>query len=278
MRLLQAILFVAALTVALTAPAALAAKAKPAEKPAAQPDQPKKKQPKADAAADAGAKAEAKPKKPKPAQEESDDDSPGARKPRKADGASIAAKLREEWDVGTTRMFRLAVDDSKFSPELRKTLADASDKFADEQESLLTQVEKDPSFESTARSRRAEAEVEFTKTLNTAYKDPAVQKEMARRMKAMEKEIEQVATGADALLASLDEVGATKEQKAKLKPILAQASAEVKGEVDRSDSKSPRDRKAKAKVVKAYKNARKALSETLTEEQKEKLTKKMAGE
>lgn len=242
------------LTLALAAPAAWAAKTKPAGKPVPQADEPRKKQAKADA--------DAKPKK----------------KKSKSDGASVAARLREEWDVGTTRMFRLAVDDSKFSPELKQTLGDAADRFADEQEALLVQVEKDPSFAPTARSRRAEAEVEFTKVVNAAYKDPAVQKEMARRMKAMEREIEQVASGADALLASLDEVGATKAQKEKLRPILKEAGAQVKGEVDKSDTKSPKDRKAKARVVKAYKNARKALSETLTEEQKEKWTKKMAGE
>src|SRR5688572_9805401 len=206
MRLLQAILFVGILTVALAAPAALAAKAKPADKPAdkAQAEQPKKKRPKADAD-DGKADPKADAKRKKPAADDDADDSAGNKKKTKPDGAAVAARLREEWDIGTTRMFRLAVDDSTFTPELKKTLGDASDKFADEQEALLSDAEKDPCIDARALRHGAEAQEESTKAVNTAYKEHAVQKERNRRRKAMEKEIEQVAVGADALLASLDD-------------------------------------------------------------------------
>jgi hypothetical protein len=200
------------------------------------------------------------------------------REKRDPDGKAVAAKLRAEWDVGNTRMMRLVVDEAKFSPELKASLGKSIDKFLDQQDALLNQVEKDPSYEPTARTKWASLNADFLKTMDGVYKDEAVKKEFTRRLRAMDKEIDDIAAGADQLFKSLDSVGLSKDQREKLKPVLQDANTKVKGEVDKSETRTARDRKARDKIVKQYKDAHKAIRATLTDDQQEKLTKKLAGE
>src|SRR5207249_10646518 len=99
--------------------------------------------------------------------------------------------------------------------------------------------------------------------------NPSMQKEIARRMKAMNKEIDTLATSADALFAKLDEIGVSKEQKEKLRPALKDAAAKVKTEVDQSDSNSVTDKKVRDPAYTHVKDAHRKLRETLTPEQRE---------
>ena len=193
-------------------------------------------------------------------------------------GQSAADRLRAEWDLGYYRMMKLVADDATFDPALKQSLGDAADKFVGQQEDLLTQVTKDPKFEPQAQKQRAGLLSAFNARMQDVTANPAFQKEIARRMKAMNKEIDTLAASAEALFAKLDEVGVTKEQKDKLRPALKDAAAKVKTEIDQSDSKSVSDKKFRDRAVTHVKDAHRKLRETLTADQREKLLKKLAEE
>src|SRR5437667_137067 len=86
------------------------------------------------------------------------------------------------------------------------------------------------------------------------------------------------AAAAETLMAKLDAVGVTKEQKDRIAPVIRDANKKVKAEVDKSETRSPKDKKSRDKIVASYKEARKKLRQKLTPEQREKLTKKLAEE
>src|SRR6185436_7621731 len=134
---------------------------------------------------------------------------------KKPSGKAAAARLRAEWDVGELRMMRLVVDDAQVSPELKVKLGDTVDKFAQQQEELLDQVEADPSTEAAVQKRRAK--------LYAAYMD---------KMQAVDKEIDSIYASAETLMSKLDAVGVTPEQKAKIAPVVKEANKKVKAEVD----------------------------------------------
>jgi hypothetical protein len=94
----------------------------------------------------------------------------------------------------------------------------------------------------------------------------------------MNKEIDTLATSADALMSKLDEIGITKEQKDKIRPALKDASAKVKSTVDQSDTKSISDKKNRDTAVTHVKDAHRKIHDTLTPAQREKLLKKLADE
>src|SRR5262245_31267763 len=73
--------------------------------------------------------------------------------PKKPSGKAAANRLRAEWDMGELRMMRLVVEDAQFSPALKSSLGDSIDKFAQQQEDLLDQVEADPSTEAAAQKK-----------------------------------------------------------------------------------------------------------------------------
>ena len=175
------------------------------------------------------------------------------------DGKKVAAKLREEWDIGDLKMMRVVIDDSQYSPELKTSFANAIDKFSDQQEDLLDKVEADASFEAAARKKRANANAAFQEKMQAAYANPEFKKDMARRMKALDKEIDAIAASAEKLMAALDSVGVSKEQKDRIAPVVKEANKKVKAEVDKSETKSAKDKKSRDKIVASYKEARKKM-------------------
>jgi hypothetical protein len=197
---------------------------------------------------------------------------------KKPSGKAAAARLRADWDMGELRMMRLVVDDAQFAPELKASLGDAVDKFAQQQEDLLAQVEADPTTEAAAAKKRAKLHAAYMEKMKAVYTNDTVKQDIAKRMKALDKEIESIYASAESLMAKLDSIGVTPEQKAKIAPVAREANRKVKTEVDKSETRSTRDKKNKDKVVASYKEIRKRLRQELTPEQREKLTKKLAEE
>ena len=147
-----------------------------------------------------------------------------------------------------------------------------------QQEDLLAQVEADPGTEAAVQKRRAKLYAAYMDKMQAAYKDPAIKQDIARRMKALDKEIDSIYASAETLMSKLDAIGVTPEQKAKIAPVAREANKKVKAEVDKSETRSTKDKKNKDKVVASYKEIRKKLRQELTPEQREKLTKKLAEE
>jgi len=114
--------------------------------------------------------------------------------------------------------------------------------------------------------------------LQFVYKNDDVKKDIAKRMKALDKEIDAIAASAETLMAKLAAVGVTKEQQDRIAPVIKDANKKVKAEVDKSETRSAKDKKNRDKVVASYKEARRKLRQELTPEQREKLTKKLAEE
>jgi uncharacterized protein YajQ (UPF0234 family) len=197
---------------------------------------------------------------------------------KKPSGKAAAARLRADWDMGELRMMRLVVDDAQFAPELKAKLGDAIDKFAQQQEDLLDQVEADPSTEAAVQKRRAKLHAAYMEKMQVVYKNDDLKKDIAKRMKALDKEIDAIAASAETLMAKLAAVGVTKEQQDRIAPVIKDANKKVKAEVDKSETRSAKDKKNRDKVVASYKEARRKLRQELTPEQREKLTKKLAEE
>jgi uncharacterized protein YajQ (UPF0234 family) len=196
----------------------------------------------------------------------------------KPSGKAAANRLRADWDIGELRMMRLVVDDAQFAPELKANLGNAIDKFAQQQEDLLDQVEADPTTEAAVQKRRAKLHAAYMEKMQVVYKNDDVKKDIAKRMKALDKEIDAIAASAETLMAKLAAVGVTKEQQDRIAPVIKDANKKVKAEVDKSETRSAKDKKNRDKVVASYKEARKKLRQELTPEQREKLTKKLAEE
>ena len=196
----------------------------------------------------------------------------------KPNGKAAANRLRAEWDMGELRMMRLVVDDAQFAPELKTKLGDSIDKFAQQQEDLLDQVEADPTTEAAVQKKRAKLHAAYMEKMQAVYKNDDVKKDIAKRMKALDKEIDAIAASAETLMAKLAAVGVTKEQQDRIAPVIKDANKKVKAEVDKSETRSAKDKKNRDKVVASYKEARKKLRQELTPEQREKLTKKLAEE
>jgi uncharacterized protein YajQ (UPF0234 family) len=196
----------------------------------------------------------------------------------KPSGKAAANRLRADWDIGELRMMRLVVDDAQFAPELKANLGNAIDKFAQQQEDLLDQVEADPTTEAAVQKRRAKLHAAYIEKMQVVYKNDDVKKDIAKRMKALDKEIDAIAASAETLMAKLAAVGVTKEQQDRIAPVIKDANKKVKAEVDKSETRSAKDKKNRDKVVASYKEARKKLRQELTPEQREKLTKKLAEE
>jgi hypothetical protein len=204
-------------------------------------------------------------------------DTPVKKKPA-ANGKAVAARLRADWDMGELSMMKLVVEDSQVDPQLKVSLGDTVTKFMQQQEDLLAQVEADPSTEAAVQKRRAKLYAAYMDKMQAVYKDPVVKQDIAKRMKALDKEIDSIYASAETLMAKLDAVGVTPEQKAKIAPVAKEANRKVKAEVDKSETRSTKDKKNKDKVVASYKEIRKKLRQELTPEQREKLTKKLAEE
>lgn len=201
-----------------------------------------------------------------------------AQKPAaKAPARNVAAELRAEWKVGELKLTREAIDDGAFPPDIKASAMAAVDWFLGQQEKLIGTADNSAG-EARARKAHPKLEAQFRQRMSGIYDDPQLMAELQRRLKALNKEMDRLAKGADALFADMEAVGLTPAQKAKLKPVVEQASSEVKSTVGKSASKSTKDPKARDEVVGTYNAARKKIKQELTPEQREKLAKKLAEE
>jgi hypothetical protein len=226
--------------------------------------------------APAATKQEKQEKKKKAAQKAEKAEKAAVKQP--VDGRRIAKTLRGEWNLGELEMMRVVLEDAQYSADLKSNCTAALDQFTRQQEELLAQVEADGSLEGMARKRRATYYSAYMEKMQALYANPEFKADMAARMKALDKEIDTIYASAEKLMAALDSVGVTAEQKARIAPVVKDANRKVKAEVDKSETRSTRDRKHKDKIVASYKEARKRLRQELTPEQREKLNKKLAAE
>ena len=196
----------------------------------------------------------------------------------KPSGKAAAARLRADWDMGELSMMKLVVEDAQFDPKLKASLGDTITKFTQQQEDLLAQVEADSGTEAAVQKKRTKLYAAYMDKMQVVFKSPELKKDIANRMKALDKEIDAIAASAETLMAKLDAVGVTKEQKDRIAPVIKDANKKVKAEVDKTETRSAKDKKNRDKIVASYKEARKKLRQELTPEQREKLNKKLAEE
>lgn len=195
-----------------------------------------------------------------------------------AKDADTAAELRAEWKLGELKLTREAVEDGNFPPDIQGAATAAVDWFLDQQEGLIAKAGDSAAEEARARKAQPKLEAQFRQRMAGIYENPQLMAELTRRIKALNKEMDKLAKGADALFADMESVGLTPAQRAKLKPVVASASDDVKKTVAKSASKSTKDPKGRDEVVAKYKAARKKINQELTPEQREKLAKKLAEE
>ena len=195
-----------------------------------------------------------------------------------AKDADPAAELRAEWKLGELKLTREAVEDGNFPPDIQGAAIAAVDWFLGQQEGLIAKAGESAADEARARKAQPKLDAQFRQRMAGIYDNPELMAELGRRLKALNKEMDKLAKGADELFADMESVGLTPAQKAKLKPVVASASDDVKKSVAKSASKSTKDPKGREEVVAKYKAARKKINQELTPEQREKLAKKLAEE
>ena len=191
-------------------------------------------------------------------------------------GKAVAKELRAEWELGDLKLTREAVDDTSFKPAVKSAAVEALETFIAEQEQLINQVEQSPESEAKARKQRAKMEAAFVQRMAVVNDNPQLKRELAMSVKAVNKEMDEMADSAGKLFARLEQVGLTPEQKQKLKPVVEDANQKVKTAVEKSKSKSTKDRAAREDVVESFKESRKRVKQHLTPEQREKLKRQLA--
>jgi hypothetical protein len=196
--------------------------------------------------------------------------------PAKATGTS--SDLRAEWNMGDLKLTKEAVDDGNFPPDIKSAAIQAVDWFTGQQESLLAGVDKDPKAEAGARKTRAQLEQQFNGKMKIITADAKFQAELTRQLKALNKEMDDMASSADKMFANLDAVGVTKDQKAKLTPAIKEANAQLKTAAGKTATKSVKDRQARDDAAKALQSAHAQLKATLTKAQRDKLAAKLAAD
>jgi hypothetical protein len=197
----------------------------------------------------------------------------------KAKPAADAAKqLRAEWKIGDLKLTREAVDDASFAPDIKASAIAAVDWFLQQQEDLLAEVERSPQAEAKARKARPQLEAQFKRKMAAIYDDEKLMAELGRRLRALDKELDDMATSADRMFAKLDSVGLTAAQREKIRPVVQEANAKLKRVVEKSPTRSTKDQTTRDEIVKHYKEARAKVRQHLTPEQREKLAKKNAEE
>jgi len=202
-----------------------------------------------------------------------------ARKPppqEKTAAADVARKLRAQWKLGDLNLTREAIEEASFAPDIKKAAIAAVDWFVARQEALLKDVEREPAREAEARASRAELEAKYRQRMAMIYDDPEMMAELSRRLKALNRELETLADSADRMFEKLEAAGLTPEQREKLKPVVRQASEEIKRTVAKSASGSPNDDQVRDEAVAKYREARKKVQQHLTPAQRARLARKMA--
>ena len=197
-------------------------------------------------------------------------------KPRSA--KAVVKELRAEWDLGDLKLEREAVDDTSFNPDVKSKAVEALETFIDQQEQLIRQVEQSPEAEQKARKQRAKMHAAFVQRMAVVYDDPQLKRELQASVKAVNKEMDEMADSAGKLFARLDQVGLTPEQEQKLRPVVEEGNRKVRAAVEKSKSKSTKDRENREEVVEKFKESRKKLKQHLTPEQREKLKQTLAAD
>ncbi len=213
-----------------------------------------------------GARTVALAAKPKPAA------NGGAAAPKAAVPAS--AQLRQEWKMGDLKLTHEAIDDASYPPDVRQSGIEAVDWFLGQQETLLTDVDSKPENVAKARQARPNLEAQFRQKMAAIYGNPQFKAELDRRLAALDKEMDDMADGAQKLFAKLDASGITPKQKADLKPLITAAAKQMKTVKDKADTGSTKDTKVREEAVQKFRQAKAAIKQQLTPEQKEKLKKK----
>ena len=197
-----------------------------------------------------------------------------AAKPDAAPAAPASVQLRQEWKMGDLKLTHEAVEDATYPPDIRKSAIDAVDWFLSQQESLLADVDSKPGNIAKARQARPNIEAQFQQKMAVIYGNPQFKAELDRRMAALDKEMDDMADGAQKLFAKLDASGISAKQKADLKPLITSASKQLKTVKDKADTGSTKDIKVREEAVQKFRQAKAAIKQQLTPEQKEKLRKK----
>jgi hypothetical protein len=185
-----------------------------------------------------------------------------------------SAKLRKEWKVADLKLTKEAVDDCSYPPDIRRSAIDAIDMFLSKQESLLKDADAKADGEAAARKSRTTLEAEFNKKMKVIYDNPAFKSELEKRIAALDDEMDDLSAGANKLFADLDAAGVTPQQKAKIKPLVDQAAQQLKTAKSQTGAKSAKDDAVRDDAVAKLQQARQAVKQQLTDEQKDKLKKK----
>lgn len=191
-------------------------------------------------------------------------------------GETAAARLRAQWKMGDLRLTREAVEEAAFAPDIKKAAIAAVDWFVARQESLLKDVEASPEREAEVRKSRAALEAKYRQRMAMIYDDPALLAELSRRLKALNKELDAIAESADRMFEKLEAAELTPEQREKIKPIVRQASDEIKRTVAASARGSVKDDDVRDEVVSKYREARRKVHQHLTPAQKARLARRTA--
>jgi hypothetical protein len=202
------------------------------------------------------------------------------RKPKEAKAASTqsaAKSLRAEWELGDLKLIREAVDDTTFKPDVKSKAAEAIETFIAQQEQLVSQVEQAPETEAKARKQRARMHAAFMQRMAVVYDDPRLKQELTTCVRAINKEMDEMAESAGKLFSRLEQVGLTAEQKQKLRPVVEEGNKKVREAVEKSKSKSTRDQTVREQVVDKFKESRRNVKQHLTPEQRAKLKQNLAA-
>src|SRR5688572_8719902 len=203
------------------------------------------------------------------------------RKPKEAKStttASAAKSLRTEWELADLKLTREAVDDTTFKPDVKSKAAEALETFITQQEQLVTQVELSPETEAKARKQRAKLQATFMQRMAVIYDDPRLKQELTTCVRAINREMDDMAESAGKLFSRLEQVGLTPEQKQKLKPVVEEGSKQVRQAIEKSRTKSTKDQAVREEVVDKFKESRKKVKQHLTPEQRAKLKQNLAAE
>jgi hypothetical protein len=191
---------------------------------------------------------------------------------------STARSLRAEWELADLKLTREAVDDTTFKPAVKSKAAEALETFIAQQEQLVAQVEQSPEAEAKARKQRAKMHAAFMQRMAVVYDDPKLKQELTTCVRAINREMDEMAESAGKLFSRLEQVGLTAEQKQKLKPVVEEGNKKVREAVEKSKTKSTKDQAVREEVVDKFKESRRKVKQHLTPEQRSKLKQTLAAE
>jgi hypothetical protein len=183
------------------------------------------------------------------------------------------AQLRAEWKVGDLKLTREAVEDAKYPANIKSSAIKACDWFLQKQEGLIDQVAENPAEEAKVRKNRATLEAQFNQKMAMINDDPQLRAELVRRLKALDREMDELADSAESVFARLDAAGVSPQQKKEIEPVVREANAKLKAV--KAKAGSTKAAAVREEAVEKYRAARKQIHAKLTKEQREKADKKL---